>query len=586
MSRERDLLNSSSPTPLESSSSPEAPQDIPIEINTSQYIISKEAQKYLTPVAIRSEYEKDRSVLIIQEAHNSTEGQYNLFRFLEIFFQENPKLASRTIFLAEGYPANKPLSVAELIQVAPKPTAELIWETLSTFLITGYMAYEWKHQRGIPIIGTEDPVIYGLGSRFMAKQTPETMPLVELAGATRNKSIANTLIAQINNYGNPILFVGDGHLSGQLTAEEIKEIQVKNLISLLTPEELASLQRAENFGIHYYLQQAKIGYNFFFPAQALNPHSSSPLEQELYMRLYLAQQHGNYDNYIDWLVSQKFGRTTTSPSPGAAAKFVKAYLAKNPGTPDTTLTREQGISLRSKGKFTEAAKHYSAASTGTKGPNISGYTGDIQESLFKEIKARFIRVAKDPSRIKAINPDVPSDIPISGPRIEKDYLDQVGHFDQRFSGIPGRQEVIDNAMHTEWKIKYGGIFQIKTAEVIGPERIRAFEERHQLPGDSTNRIDIATNDNIAVECKNFRRPTDRDVDLWLNQAVRRFEPSVSGHTYRATIITIPESISDKDFKHIESTFKLYLKLDSPQFSGKIWLCRLNNLQNTLNKVKK
>ena len=38
----------------------------------------------------------------------------------------------------------------------------LLQNILATYLITGYVACEWKHQYGIPILGSEDPVIYGI----------------------------------------------------------------------------------------------------------------------------------------------------------------------------------------------------------------------------------------------------------------------------------------------------------------------------------------------------------------------------------------------------------------------------------------
>ena len=127
-------------------------------------------------------------------------------------------MISRTIFLAEGVPANKQISIRELLKVAPRPTDELIWETLNTALITGYIAYAWKHhQEGIPIIGTEDPILYRLSARMpktlKMEETPESSLLTTLAVVSRNKSMAETLIGQIQRYENPILLPEPGILS-------------------------------------------------------------------------------------------------------------------------------------------------------------------------------------------------------------------------------------------------------------------------------------------------------------------------------------------------------------------------------------
>ncbi|MFH0863804.1 MAG: hypothetical protein V1858_01795 [Candidatus Gottesmanbacteria bacterium] len=90
-------------------------------------------------------YESSSSVLIVQEPHDSLIGQFNLYKGLEIFFKDNPSLVSKTIFLAEGYPANQLISMLPLIEQELHPSDTLIREVLGTFLITSYMAYEWKH---------------------------------------------------------------------------------------------------------------------------------------------------------------------------------------------------------------------------------------------------------------------------------------------------------------------------------------------------------------------------------------------------------------------------------------------------------
>lgn len=62
--------------------------------------------------------------MIVDEPHDSSEGQFNLFKGLESFFDSNPGLVKQTIFLSEGTTANKPISVQALIDEEPHPTDE------------------------------------------------------------------------------------------------------------------------------------------------------------------------------------------------------------------------------------------------------------------------------------------------------------------------------------------------------------------------------------------------------------------------------------------------------------------------------
>ena len=86
-----------------------------------------------------------------------------------VYFQDNPELIKRTIFLAEGYPKDESISVQPLIDIDPYPTDNVIRQALKTFLVPGYIAYEWKYQRGIPIVGVEDPWLYKMCRTFLVK---------------------------------------------------------------------------------------------------------------------------------------------------------------------------------------------------------------------------------------------------------------------------------------------------------------------------------------------------------------------------------------------------------------------------------
>lgn len=270
-----------------------------IEIGTEKYPFTQQTKQFLDR-AYTSDYPKDTSVVILDEPHESSEGHFNLFKGLESFFASNPGLVEQTIFLSEGTAANVPISVQELIDEDPRPTDRTIHKVLQSHLITGYMAYEWKHQQGIPIIGTEDEGLYELSRRFasLCREDPKAIfkhivytdgtkfdvPLLfawEFAVIARNKRIAQTLIEQTRRYPNPMLFVAWDHVMkiGGFSDEAFNFIR-KCFIDaqymgiqgpLIFPWSMEGhnwwLYRNvtadnENFDINHYLEQEKIGYTF------------------------------------------------------------------------------------------------------------------------------------------------------------------------------------------------------------------------------------------------------------------------------------------------------------------------------------
>ena len=336
----------------------QGPQDRMIHIGGSDYLLSREMQMQCALVGV-SGYESTRSILTIGEPHHNREAQFSLFRGLEIFFRDNPQLVKKTIFCAEGFPANEPISLQELIDAEPHPSDELIRETLNSFLITGYMAYEWKHQHGIPIIGTENRELYNLSREFatwyvkdpnsifaevLIEETETSGEIFVLtvehgwtfAVDARNKFIASTLINAAHSYENPVLFMGQGHLverQDELTFNILQRLAMAavakkvgifgNYLKSVDPTIL------ENHAIHYYLQESMIGYSVLEPLGLY-----SKREEMAYQRLFQAQSVGkslddtdvDYQGYLDWLLAKKIkpGKSTTvEPSPKAAAEFVR-----------------------------------------------------------------------------------------------------------------------------------------------------------------------------------------------------------------------------------------------------------------------
>ncbi|MFQ5752302.1 MAG: hypothetical protein ACE5HI_09925 [bacterium] len=280
-----------------------APKDKYIEIGNSRYLVSKEAQKYLEFLD-ESDYEKTKSVLIIQEPHYNLGQQFNLYKGLDVFFKDNPSLIAKTIFLSEGLPTNQSLSVQPLIEVEPRPNEKTIKEVLSSFLITGYIAYEWKYQNDIPILGIENKQLYDRCARLWieVQDKPDDFSTArnwENLVFARNQSMAQALFNSIGVYENPILFVGGLHLRDRDN---------------------------ENLGLYDYFKEKKIGYTFL---SALSDRSESVVDLEeniiTYTELFKSQQASDYNTYIQWLIYENriHSGVTVAPSPQAAADLLK-----------------------------------------------------------------------------------------------------------------------------------------------------------------------------------------------------------------------------------------------------------------------
>lgn len=296
-----------------------------IEIGKRRYTFTPEIQQFLRPTD-SSKYAKNTSAIIIGEPHESSEAQFNLMKGLELFFSANPELIKQTIFLSEGTAANKSISVQELVEEEPHPSDDIIKLVLQSHLITGYIAYEWKHQQGIPIEGTENDGLYALCRRFMSlcRENPLSafqhfknedgtefdVPLMHtlaFAIAARNKPIAQTLIEKVRVYHNPMLFVDWGHVKDERSRSQRKWDQIikKDLIQaqyrgpigpLLFPWSMEGedwwlyryvSEDTETLDIHYYLEQAKIGYTFLEP-KGIKRETAE--DKESYKRIFRAQR--------------------------------------------------------------------------------------------------------------------------------------------------------------------------------------------------------------------------------------------------------------------------------------------------------
>ncbi|MCX6794138.1 MAG: hypothetical protein NTY06_03480 [Candidatus Gottesmanbacteria bacterium] len=296
-----------------------------LEIGRERYKFTQETQQFLIR-SFTSTYPKDTSIVIVNEPHESSEGQYNLYKGLQLFFASNPDLVKYTIFLSEGTPANQPISIRELIDEEAHPSDKIIRQVLQSFMITGYMAYEWQSQHGIPIVGTEDTDLYELSRRFasLCRENPNAVfqhrkpidgdeydiPLMfawNFAIAARNKRIAQTLIEKVGKYKNPVLFVAIDHVRDRRHKfqKEWDKIINRNLVDAQSLSVMGAMQfpwstagedwflysrvkkDTDTYDIHHYLQEAKIGYTYLSSKGA---EKASPEDEKTYNRIFSAQR--------------------------------------------------------------------------------------------------------------------------------------------------------------------------------------------------------------------------------------------------------------------------------------------------------
>lgn len=331
-----------------------------INLGTARYIFSNSTREYLKPLATSS-YPANKSIVIINEPHFNSDAQFNLYKGLESFFTDNPTSLRNTVFLAEALPVGENLSLAPLIESEPFPQTALIRESLRSFLITGYSAYEWKYKHGIPIMGTEDKHLYALCREyrlildndpdrlFTTVQHGNNTITISLESAwnflvtARNKAIAHAVYTASQQYDHTVLFVGGLHM-GSMTDTHIfdylKYISIKDGSN--TPFDgfaLPERQTATNAGLIDYLVSLGIGITFLSP-KGMETYTES--DQEIYKKVFQTQSHSqfrhvtpDYHTYADWFLQHAyrnqrirskdiyFSSTTVESNPDAASVWLK-----------------------------------------------------------------------------------------------------------------------------------------------------------------------------------------------------------------------------------------------------------------------
>lgn len=299
-------------------------------------------------VAGRSEGACSRRVLIIEEPHCDAEGQYALFEGLESLFADNRALqdGGQTVFLAEGWPAFQPLSVRPLVAAESRPDESMIRRVLGTYLVPGYVAFEWKHQRGIPTVGTEDPVLYRISARVWTRLQQSLHP-VDLAAwpvtvAARNTAITQTLLAQMRLRPCPILFVGGKHLESVRSEECLTASQWHELGKTLAEGDLGRLRSARTLGIGSLLGERGLGYYLLAASSGLRfgEAANARESQRQYERLFRAQLSRGLGEYLAACTAGN--GVTVAPSPEAAAQVVLASKGNAGGSTGASDANKDG----------------------------------------------------------------------------------------------------------------------------------------------------------------------------------------------------------------------------------------------------
>jgi hypothetical protein len=295
------------------------PHDEYIEIGNATYLLSAEAQQYLT-IADHSSYPATKSVLIINEPHMELDQQYNLYQGLVTFFRDNPELEKKTIFLAEGYPSGEFIQMQPLLDADPSPSDDLIRSVLATYLIPGYIAYVWKYQNNIPIAGSENDTLYMLSARQYMKGDDDYWTYTVLA---RNKQMVQTQTDMEKSYENPILFVGGLHLSSM---DSDSFSSVNSQIMSYAGSDAVYFKNIQNKGIADYLEEKNIGYTFLSARNDLSVNQTTHEKwNDNYRELFTAQREDDYTFYITSLAVQQYYQfgVTVRPSTYHAAGFVQ-----------------------------------------------------------------------------------------------------------------------------------------------------------------------------------------------------------------------------------------------------------------------
>jgi hypothetical protein len=297
---------------------------------------AKNCQRYLRIVG-EKHYGGSKCVIIVDEPHYDLGGQWNLYKGLQVFFADNPHLLEDCVFLAEGVEKGEELSVEPLVAIAPDPPDKTVGAVLGSYLIPGYVAFEWEVQSGVAIVGIETHSLYESSANLWMDEGDLEVWLLTVNA--RNRHMAEALKSFAESNKTAFIFLGGRHLAG--LNQRTYESAMRKFSSVGSSEVAEQLKASENRGVIDYLRQWKIDYLYLAPLSGAPSGDDSASKK--YRALFKAQRSGTYDVYIDTVVreliadrpmSQDAAGVTVCPSPQAAAQFLVVYNAAVEGKGD------------------------------------------------------------------------------------------------------------------------------------------------------------------------------------------------------------------------------------------------------------
>lgn len=340
-----------------------------------------------------------KEVLIIQEPHFHVRCQWNLFCGLELLLERlrsHSQRGAESIFLAEGIPAYEEVVLKPLIDRSPSPSDSTIYAVLRSFLLPGYVAYEWRHRAGIRIFGMENAPLYELSARLWEEERTgawhSTVP-------ARNKQISEVIGHYLQSADHVIAFIGGMHMRA-IPDDEFAASVDQLRTSFSQPAHV--VHNIGNRGLGDYLIDARIGYTFLDVRGA--PAVDTEADVARYRELFRAQRTGNIDRYVrDFAATVKRG-VTVSPDVKAAAKLASIIPHGGDGSEsnDPDSKRRTGESKRKEKKDIEQTAKRHGIDPNELGPFVE----DAKEAAnlpnnFRYSSAELNRIALDLKAQKA-----------------------------------------------------------------------------------------------------------------------------------------------------------------------------------------
>jgi len=149
-----------------------------------------------------------------------------------------------------------------------------------------------------------------------------------------------------------------------------------------------------------------------------------------------------------------------------------------------------------------------------------------------------------------------------------------------FGDKPGAAHVAKDARQGTILKRVGAAHHMDVGQELGPDEVKCFEDPFTPESTSKkNSVDIVTNNNVAIECKNVLgdRANPSSVSVWTRQAERRLEPNAEGKSYKGVAVVVP------DGKLTGEVARSARRYEAQQ--PKVRICEKGQLQQVLTELR-